>query len=55
MATFWFCEVCKTGGTIEHNPHIDAWSGIQAVYQAHQQASPDCSEFHRIRVSLIEP
>src|SRR3990167_9602184 len=30
MATFWFCEVCKTGGTIEHNPHIDAWSGIQA-------------------------
>lgn len=50
--TFWYCEVCEKGGTVEHGRHLDAWSGVNLIYEAHHAASPICPELYKIRVSI---
>lgn len=48
----WRCDRCGKGGAVTLPSHIDGWSGVQAVLEAHRGQAPRCRGGGRtVRVS----
>ncbi|HYU73716.1 MAG TPA: hypothetical protein VEL31_13635 [Ktedonobacteraceae bacterium] len=39
----WFCEVCRQGGCVRFEPHIDVSSAVDIISRSHRQDSPNCT------------